>query len=221
MRKLLLSFFLAAALSCFGQTSSTSSSNQSRSGTSDQSTQTSHAKHHRKALSSSDTSGTASTKGGADAKFVKNATQGGIAEVELGKLAAQKAASDDVKQFGQKMVDDHSKANDQLKQIASQKSMDVPSDLNPKDKAEMDRLSKLSGPAFDRAYMKYMVTDHTKDVAEFKKQANTGSDPDIKGFASNTLTTIEDHLKMAKDINAKLGTQSKAGKKAAAKQNPS
>ena len=220
MNKLLLSLLVAGALSCFGQTSNTSSSNQSSSGTTDQSTQTTHAKHHGKAASS-DTSGTASIRGGGDANFVKNAAQGGMAEVELGKLATQKASSDDVKQFGQKMVDDHSKANDQLKQIASQKSMDVPSDLNPKEKAEMDRLSKLSGPAFDRAYMKHMVADHTKDAAEFKKQANTGSDPEIKGFASNTLTTIEDHLKMAKDINAKLGTQGKTGKKAASTQKPS
>ena len=144
-----------------------------------------------------------------------------MAEVELGKLATEKASSDDVKQFGQKMVDDHSKANDQLKQIASQKNMDVPSDLAPKDKAEVDRLSKLSGPAFDRAYMRYMVMDHTKDATEFKKEANNGSDQDIKGFASNTLTTIQDHLKMAKDINAKLGTQGKTGKKAASAQKPS
>jgi putative membrane protein len=219
MNKLLLSLFLAGALSCFGQTSSTSSPDQSSSGTSDQSTQSSHAKHHAKAAGG--TSGTEATKGGADATFVKNAAQGGMAEVELGKLATEKASSDDVKQFGQKMVDDHSKANDQLKQIASQKSMEVPSDLSAKDKATKDRLSKLSGPAFDRAYMKHMVTDHTKDVAEFKKQANTGSDSDIKGFASSTLPTLEDHLKMAKDINAKVVTQSKTGKKAASTQKPS
>jgi putative membrane protein len=219
MNKLLLSLFLAGALSCFGQTSSTSSPDQSSSGTSDQSTQSSHTKHHAKAAGS--TSGTAATKGGAEATFVKNAAQGGMAEVELGKLATEKASSDDVKQFGQRMVDDHSKANDQLKQIASQKSIDVPSDLNAKDKATKDRLSKLSGPAFDRAYMKHMVADHTKDVAEFKKQANTGSDSDIKGFASSTLPTLEDHLKMAKDINAKVGTQSKTGKKAASTQKPS
>jgi putative membrane protein len=219
MNKLLLSLFLAGALSCFGQTSSTSSPDQSSSGTSDQSTQSSHAKHHAKAAGG--TSGTEATKGGADATFVKNAAQGGTAEVELGKLATEKASSDDVKQFGQKMVDDHSKANDQLKQIASQKSMEVPSDLSAKDKATKDRLSKLSGPAFDRAYMKHMVTDHTKDVAEFKKQANTGSDSDIKGFASSTLPTLEDHLKMAKDINAKVVTQSKTGKKAASTQKPS
>ena len=218
MNKLLLSLLLAGALSCFGQTSST---DQSSSGTSDQSTQSSHTKHHAKAAGKSDTSGTAATKGGAEATFVKNAAQGGMAEVELGKLATEKASSDDVKQFGQRMVDDHSKANDQLKQIASQKSIDVPSDLNAKDKATKDRLEKLSGPAFDRAYMKHMVTDHTKDVAEFKKQANTGSDSDIKGFASSTLPTLEDHLKMAKDINAKVGTQSKTGKKAASTQKPS
>ena len=107
MRKLLLSLFLAGALSCFGQTSNTSSSNQSSSGTSDQSAQSSHAKHHHgKSARSSDTSSTASTKAGADAAFVKKAGQGGMAEVELGKLATQKASSDDVKQFGQKMVDD-------------------------------------------------------------------------------------------------------------------
>lgn len=218
MNKLLLSLLLTGALSCFGQTSST---DQSSSGTSDQSTQSSHAKHHAKAAGSSDTGDTAAKKGGADAMFVKNAAQGGMAEVELGKLATEKASSDDVKQFGQRMVDDHSKANDQLKQIASQKSMEVPSDLSAKDKATKDRLSKLSGPAFDRAYMKHMVTDHTKDVAEFKKATNTVSDQDIKGFASNTLTTIEDHLKMAKDINAKVGSQSKTGKKAASTQKPS
>jgi len=221
MKNLLLSVFLAGALSCFGQTSSTSSSDQSSSGTSDQSAQSTHAKHHRKNASSSDTNSTTSAKGGSDSGFVKKAAQGGMAEVELGKLATEKASSDDVKQFGQKMVDDHSKANDQLKQIASQKNMDVPSDLAPKDKAEVDRLSKLSGPAFDRAYMRYMVMDHTKDATEFKKEANNGSDQDIKGFASNTLTTIQDHLKMAKDINAKLGTQGKTGKKAASAQKPS
>ena len=201
MKKLLLSLLLAGALSCFGQTSGTSSSDQSSSSSSDQSTQ----------------GAAANAKGGADGVFVKKAAQGGIAEVELGKLATQKASSDDVKQFGQKMVDDHSKANDQLKQIASQKGMDVSSDLAPKDKAEMDRLSKLSGPAFDRAYMKYMVMDHSKDAAEFKNEANSGSDQDIKGFASNTLTTIQDHLKMAKDINAKMGKQGKTSKKTSQK----
>src|SRR5436190_23629768 len=214
MKKLLLSLLLAGALSCFGQTSGTSSSDQSSSSSSDQSTQASHAKHHAKGAA-------ANAKGGADGVFVKKAAQGGIAEVELGKLATQKASSDDVKQFGQKMVDDHSKANDQLKQVASQKGMDVPSDLAPKDKAEMDHLSKLSGPAFDRAYMRHMVMDHTKDAAEFKKEANSGSDQDIKRFASNTLTTIQDHLKMAKEVNAKMSAQGKTGKSKPNPQNPS
>lgn len=210
MKKLMLSLFLAGAMTCFGQTSGTSSpdQNSSSSTSSDQSTQSTHAKHHSKGAA-----GEASAKGGSDAVFVKKAAQGGLAEVELGKLASEKASSDDVKQFGQKMVDDHSKANDQLKQIASQKSMDVPSELAPKDKAVVDRLSKLSGPAFDRAYMKHMVMDHSKDAAEFKKESNRGSDQDIKGFASSTLTTIQDHLKMAKDINAKMGTQGKTSKK--------
>src|SRR3954468_1889404 len=98
-----------------------------------------------------------------DASFMKQAADGGMAEIALGNLAVSKASSDDVKKFGQRMVDDHSKANDQLKQLASSKGIDVPSELNAKDKATKERLSKLSGEQFDRAYMQHMVKDHTKD----------------------------------------------------------
>ncbi len=132
------------------------------------------------------------------------AAQGGLAEVQLGQLAAQKASNPDVKAFGQKMVDDHTKANDQLKDIASKNSIAVPTELSAKDKAEHERLSKLSGDAFDKAYMSHMVADHKKDVAEFKKEANSGKDDAVKNFAQQTLPTLQEHLKMAQETNGKL-----------------
>lgn len=136
-------------------------------------------------------------KTSADAKFVKEAAMGGLAEVELGRLATQKAENADVKQFGQRMVDDHSKANDQLKPIAQQKGIGIPTQLTGKEKTAYDRLSRLSGAQFDRAYMKLMLQDHRKDVAEFRKQSTAGKDPEVKQFASQTLPTLEEHLKMA------------------------
>ncbi|HZS44585.1 MAG TPA: DUF4142 domain-containing protein [Blastocatellia bacterium] len=142
-------------------------------------------------------------------KFVEDAAKGGMAEVQLGQLAVQKASSPDVKNFGQRMIDDHSKANNELKDLASRKSMTIPTAVDPKDKATMDRLSKLSGKAFDRAYMDDMVKDHEKDVAEFRNEASNGKDADIKSWASKTLPTLEDHLKMAKTTYAKLSPAKK------------
>jgi len=136
----------------------------------------------------------------ADRKFVKDAAHGGMAEVELGQLAAEKASSDDVKKFGQRMVDDHSKANDDLKQLATKKGVHVPQQLSAKDKATKARLSKLSGEQFDKAYMANMVRDHKKDVAEFRRETESAKDPDVKNFAASTLPTLEDHLKQAQSL---------------------
>lgn len=132
--------------------------------------------------------------------FVKKAAEGGLAEVELGKLAAERASSQDVKQFGQRMVDDHTKANDQLKQFASEEGITLPDKLDAKDAATKARLEKLSGEQFDHAYMLDMVRDHTKDVTEFRTESKTAKDPGVKNFASQTLPTLEDHLKQAKAI---------------------
>ena len=141
-----------------------------------------------------------------DQTFVIGAAKGGLAEVELGKLAQDKAASTEVKNFGKRMVDDHSKANDELQSLAKTKNITLPADLDPKDKAVRDRLSKLSGAAFDRAYMNAMVTDHRKDASEFKRESTSGTDPDVKAFASKTLTTVEEHLKLAQDTTKAVGT---------------
>ena len=138
----------------------------------------------------------------ADKSFVEKAAIGSMAEVQMGKLAQQKAGSDQVKQFGTRMVDDHSKANDDLKQVASHKGITLPSDLDAKHKNKMAKLEKLSGAQFDRAYMDDMVADHKQDVAEFRKEANSGKDSDIKAFAAKTLPTLEDHLKMAQSTDS-------------------
>jgi len=150
---------------------------------------------------------TSSAKG-ADAKFAMDAAKGGLMEVEMGRMAADHATNADVKQFAQRMVTDHTKANDELKTIASQKGITLPTSIDASAKAKMDKMSHMSGEAFDKAYMDDMVKDHKKDVAEFRKEANGGKDSDIKGFASKTLPTLEEHLKMAEDAHSKVAGKS-------------
>jgi len=140
----------------------------------------------------------------ADRAFAEKAAAGGAAEVEGGKVAEQRAANDKVKQFGARMVQDHGKANDELKQIASGKGLQLPSAPDAHDQQEMARMQKLSGAEFDRAYMDHMVKDHKKDIAEFKKQASSGKDPEIKAFAAKTLPTLQEHLKMAEAADAEV-----------------
>jgi len=148
------------------------------------------------------TSDTAMSAG--DSHFAMKAAAGGMAEVKLGELALRNASSQDVKTFGQRMVDDHTKANDNLKQIASKDNINLPTSIDAKDQATYDRLSKLHGAAFDKAYMQDMVKDHKTDVAEFQKEANSGKNPDIKGFASDTLPTLQQHLSLAEQTAAKV-----------------
>ncbi len=146
-----------------------------------------------------------------DKMFMKKAAQGGMAEVELGQMVAQKAQSQDVKDFAQKMVDDHSKANDELKSLAQQKGMTLPTDLDAQSKAAKARLEKLSGEQLDRAYMQHMVKDHTKDVSEFKQESTMAKDSDVKSFAGKTLPTLQEHLKMAKQVASKENSEKKSG----------
>ena len=188
----LLSIAVASLVSigALAQTSDASSTGQSTD------TQGSAAHHAKGAMDKSSVNAI-------DHHFVKKAAQGSLAEVELGKMATEKGQSDEVKKFGQRMIDDHTRTNDQLKQLASSKGITLPNDLDAKDKATKKRLSKLSGEQFDRAYMNDMVTDHTKDVSDFKKESTGAKDADIKNFASQILPTLEDHLKEARNIAPK------------------
>jgi putative membrane protein len=140
----------------------------------------------------------------ADMNFAVKAAQGGLAEVQMGQLAATKASNPDVKSFGQKMVDDHTKANDDLKAVAEKEGVTLPSTMGAKEQAEYNRLQALSGDAFDKAYVKGMVKDHEEDVKEFQKEANSGKDPQIKSFASQTLPVLQSHLDMIKSIQSKM-----------------
>jgi putative membrane protein len=140
-----------------------------------------------------------------DAHFAKEAAQGGMAEVKLGQLAQEKGSSDSVKSFGKRMVDDHSKAGDKLKEVASRESITLPTDISAKDQATYGRLSKLNGAAFDRAYARDMVKDHETDVAAFQREANAGKSNSLKSFASETLPTLQDHLKQAKEMMKTVG----------------
>ena len=137
---------------------------------------------------------------GADSQFAMKAAQGGLAEVQMGQLAESKGNSDSIREFGKRMVNDHSKANEQLKQIAQQESINLPVDMNRMDQATYDRLSKLSGAEFDREYAKLMVKDHEKDVAEFQKESRDGEDDSIKTFATQILPTLKEHLQLAKQM---------------------
>ncbi len=135
--------------------------------------------------------------------FMEDAAQGGMAEVELGKLAAQKAKDPEVKKFGQMMVDDHSKANKELMDLAKTKNFTPPAGLGSH-QSVVDKLKGLSGADFDKAYVDDMVDDHETDVSAFEKQSASGSDPEVKAFAAKTLPTLKKHLEAIKAIQAKL-----------------
>ncbi len=140
-----------------------------------------------------------------DKQFAKEAAEGGLAEVKLGQLAEEKGASETVKNFGKRMVDDHTKVGDELKSAASQANIRLPTELKPKDQKIYNRLSALSGSAFDKAYAGDMVRDHMHDVHAFRQEANNGTNDPIKNFASQTLPALQEHLKLAKIMASSVG----------------
>jgi putative membrane protein len=150
-----------------------------------------------------------------DRRFMEEAARGGMAEVEMGKLAAQKAQSPDVKQFGERMVQDHTKANQQLMQIAQSKGMTPPAELDGRHKRLIDKLSKMEPAKFDREYMEEMTDDHKKDVKAFREASKDAKDPDVKSFAATTLPVLEEHLKMAESIQAKVKDMDRAARSGA------
>ena len=139
-----------------------------------------------------------------DKEFVSKAGMGGLAEVQMGNVALQKAQNADVKAFAQRMVTDHSQANEELQQLATTKGLALPTELAGEHKDAMEHLSSLSGADFDKQYMKHMVEDHEKDVAEFDKASTTANDADVKTWAGKTLPTLRSHLEQAKTTSAKL-----------------
>jgi len=148
---------------------------------------------------------TAATLSSTDRDFAVKAAQGGMAEVALGNLAQQQGYSMKVKDYGKKLATDHAKANNELMQIASREGISLPTSMDSRQQSTIDKFSKLSGAKFDQAFLKDSVKDHKDDIAEFQKEANQGTDPALKDFASSHVSTLQDHLDTALDAqkNAK------------------
>lgn len=141
----------------------------------------------------------------ADKVFLKKAMQGSMAEIQLGQLALTKSSNDQVKQFAQKMIDDHGKLNDQAKPVAMQNNVPVPAGPSKKDKAVMAKLQTMSGAAFDKAYIQDMVKDHQADDKDFKTEAMSGQNSSIKDLASQGEPIIASHLQMVQQISKSMG----------------
>jgi putative membrane protein len=140
-----------------------------------------------------------------DSGFVKKAAASGMAEVELGKLAAQKASNPAVKQFAQNMMHDHTQADNELKQLAQKKNIGLANQLDPSHNDERQRLQSLSGADFDRQYIDIMVFEHQQAVDQFERESKDGSDAEVRGYAGRQLSVLHQHLNAAKALQGSLG----------------
>ncbi|HEY0457054.1 MAG TPA: DUF4142 domain-containing protein [Verrucomicrobiae bacterium] len=162
--------------------------------------------HHRDANMGSPDTGTAAQTGKSssqlssyDMRFIKEASQGGLAEVQMGQIASQNGESQAVKALGQKLVQDHTAANSELSQIAASKGVDLPKDLDTKHQKELEHFTAAKGGDFDRMFQKHAIADHQKDIRKFQEAAEKASDPEIRAFAQKQLPILQQHLSMAKE----------------------
>jgi putative membrane protein len=135
-----------------------------------------------------------------DASFMTTAARGGLAEVQLGQLAQRNGSSAAVKRFGQRMVDDHGRSNQEMMALAQRKEITPPSSVGAEHQSTYDDLAKLRGRAFDRAYAQAMVKDHQEDLQAYQEEAANGTDPDVKAFAARHVPLLQEHLRMAQDL---------------------
>ena len=140
-----------------------------------------------------------------DKIFLRKAAEGGLAEVQLGQLASEKASGQDVKDFGSKMVTDHTELNSEMKPIAESMGVMLPRKLNGKDQAEYDKLKNLSGNDFDTEYLTYMVKDHHEDLREFRTEAANASDPTLKAAVEKGSRVIREHTHMVDTLAKSKG----------------
>jgi putative membrane protein len=140
-----------------------------------------------------------------DKKFAEDAASGGAAEVKFGQLAEEKGSDPSVRAFGRKMVNDHSKADNKLHAIGNEEGTKLPSDMSLMDRATYLKLKALSGSSFDQAYASAMVKDHQDDIRAFEQEQQDGTDQALKQFAAQTLPTLREHLKLAKQMADAVG----------------
>jgi putative membrane protein len=139
-----------------------------------------------------------------DVKFIQKVEEAGRAEVELGRLAVDKAVSEPVKQFAQRMIEDHGRAATELADLAARKGVPVPNELSGTHMRLRDWLARLQGPVFDREYIKVMEKDHKQDVAEFRRMSRQAGDPDLKAWVDRTLPILEEHLKLVESLRTQV-----------------
>jgi putative membrane protein len=140
-----------------------------------------------------------------DTAFIKDASQGGLAEVEMGRVAEQQAQNPQVKQLGQRLVQDHSKANQQLMQIAQQEGVNLPADTSRKESHAEKQLQGKTGAAFDKAFVEHALTDHEKDIRKFQTELQNTQNPQLKAWIEQTLPSLRQHLEMARAAGASVG----------------
>ena len=141
--------------------------------------------------------------------FMKKAAQANVFEVKAGEVAAKRASDPQVKEFATRMVNDHTKVNDELRSIAEKENVQLPTEMNKKHKKHLEALEKAKENNFDLEYMNMMVKDHEKDVEEFRNVKKAGGDPEVTAWVEKTLPVLEEHLQMAKDIDKRLKSAKK------------
>ncbi len=194
----LLALVAAGAIACGG-------------GRTDRNTATTGNENNAPAVGTTGTTGRSDTSMGEN-RFIKNAAEDGMAEVEAARLAEQKSASADVKAFARMLIRDHEQADKQLKEIAARHNAEIPATLSGDHKDMVDDLAKLQGADFDREYANRMVDDHKKAVDMFSDQSKKADRPELKEFAANTLPTLEKHLQEAQQLQAKFEHRPREGK---------
>lgn len=203
MKKISFAAFIAGSLflaACNGNSSTTTTSDSTATGIT--STDTTNRMNSNDTMNT--TSNAAPTVGSTEQDFAKDAAVGGMMEVQLGNIAEKNSSTKSIQDFGKMMVDDHTKINDQLKDIASKKNIALPSML-PQDKQDkVDKLSKETGKDFDKDYVDMMVDDHKKDIDAFKKAGDKMTDPDLKDFVIKSLPTLQKHLDAIQAIKKKM-----------------
>lgn len=146
----------------------------------------------------------------ADRRFLEEAVRGNLAEITLGRLAQQRASNSQVREFAERMMNDHRRANDQVLQLADRRGLMLSNDMTTEQKAIRDRLRRLNGAAFDRAYTQAMVREHRKAVDLFSREARSGSDPEVMALAARMLPQLRTHLEHAEQL---AGVKSRAARK--------
>ena len=139
-----------------------------------------------------------------DNSFVMKAAEGGTAEVQMAQLAQSKTTNQAVKDLANKLIADHTKANDNLKPIATKDNITWPTGMSAKEQAEYNKLQALSGAEFDRAYVNNEIKDHKQDISEFQKEADHGTNPEVKSWAAQNLPALQEHLRMAQNALGNL-----------------